>query len=461
MAETGIQKSFESPGVFWLPEKPDQTIAGKLSHTSDDGPRVSLVGGFGLSLITSFPVVHGVLDNAPCTLFNCKHASSKDRHGGLRQTVLEADLLLVGEHVASLDEPVFTGSITRFGGLDEWVNFGAIKIGAPEGDTVTTPSRFDLVTQPPIVVKSEEMGGTVTLCGNYSGSFGHRKIDWDYHSYFEVEFDKPASIRALLQCVFELQHVFALLTWTSSPVSYWSALRLVAKDAMNPHGKRWSGLYGCWAVTSQEDKTSSHFLTYLADVFDDLPQIIASWFKSPPPIKTARQLFTTIVRSEGQYLSFMFLALMQTVEALHRSLDSKYYMSAAEYEKVRQTLVAAIPGNVEADHRASLESRIKYGYELSLRTRFKELFLRLPDKLRFHISKDWKTFVGQAVDMRNALVHPNTDGNLIQPDPIQMWQVSQRIKLLLTITLLNELGFSFDKIEKVATNVLWSSLIWD
>jgi hypothetical protein len=461
MAETGIQKSFESPGVFWLPEKPDQTVTGQLSFTIDDGPQMSLVGGFALSLIKSFPVVHGVLDNAPCTLFNCSHASSKGSYGGLRQTVLKADLLLVGEHAASLDEPIFTGSNVRFGGLNEWVNFSAINIGAPEAGVIPTPSRFDLITQPSIVVKSNEIGGTVTLCGHHNGRFGHHKIDWEYNSFFEIEFDKPVSIRALHKSIFELQNLFSLLTWTRAPVSYYSALRLVAKEQMNPTGKRWSGLYGHWTVTSQGDKTSSHLLTYLADVFDDLPQIVASWFQSSSAIRTSRNLLTSIARSEGQYLQFMFLALMQTVEATHRSFDSKSYMSEADYKTVCQTLTAAIPKTVSEDHRASLKSRIKFGNELSLRTRFKELFLKVPEKLRPHISNDWAAFVGQAVDMRNAQTHPNTDGTAAEPDLTQMWQACQRIKLLLTIVFLNELGLSFEKIEKIATNVSWRSIIRD
>lgn len=459
MAETGKQRSFESPGVFWLPENPDQKVTGQLSHTTDDGPQVRLVGGFASSVFGVSRVVHGVLDSAPCTLFNCRYVSSRDSYGGLRQIVFEADLLLVGEHVASLDELVFVGSFVRFGGLDEWVNFGAIKIGPPEGDMVTTPSKFDLVTQQPITVKSEQMGGTVTLCGHYNGSFGHRKIDWEYHSFFELSLDNPISIRTLSKSVFELQYLFTLLTWARAPISYLSVLRLVAKDAMNPQGKRWSGLYGHWAATSQEDKTSSHLLTYLADIFDDLPQIIAAWFQSSLAIRTARNLLTSIISSEGQYLQFKFLALMQIVEATHRSLDPKSYMSEANYNIVRQTLVAAIPGNVEASHRASLKSRIEYGNELSLRTRLKELFLRLPEKLRFHICNDHNTFVGQAVDIRNTLTHPKTDATAIEPDPIQVLQTSRRIQLLLTIAFLNELGVSFDKIEKIATDVQWHSLI--
>ena len=461
MAETGIQKSFESPGVFWLPEKPDQKVTGQLSFTLDDGPQVSLVGGFALSFIRSFPVVHGVLDNAPCTLFNCRHTSSKSSYGGLQQTVLKADLLLVGEHVASLDEPIFTGSNVRFGGLDEWVSFSAFKISLPETDYVKTPSRFDLITQTPIIVRSNEIGGTVKLCGHYNGSFGHRKIDWEHHSFIEIEFDKPVSIHFLHKSVFELQNLFSLLTWTGVPVSYYSALRLVAKDQMNITGKSLSGLYGRWTIPSQGDKISSHLLTNLADVFDDFPQIVASWFQSSSAIKTSRNLLTSIVRSEGQYLQFMFLALMQTVEATHRSFDSKSYMSEADSKMVCQILKAAIPNNVSEDHRASLKSRIKFGNELSLRTRLKELFLKIPESLHPHISNDWKVFVGQAVDMRNAQTHPNTDGTAPEPDLTQMWQACQRIKLLLTILFLNELGLSFEKIEKIATNVSWRSFIRD
>jgi|GEM_PF-7024682 len=462
MAETGIQKAFESPGVFWLPENTEQIISGQLSHSLDDGPRVNLVGSFGASILPrNFAIVYGVLDNAPCTLFNCRQISSKSSYGGLQQVVLEADVLLVGEHISSLDEPAFSGAKVRFGGLDEWVNFSAIKIGAWQADPSNKPSRFDIVTQPPISSKVEAIGSLVTLAGSQNGSFGYLKIDWEHHSFFEALPEKPTSIRELFKSTFELQHLFALLTWTRAPVSYFSMLRIIPINAMNPTGKRWSGLYGHWAMTPHDYKPSSHLLTYLADVYDALPQIIASWFQSSSAIKTSRNLLTSIVRSEGQYLQFKFLALMQTVEAAHRSFDAKNYMPEADYKMVCQILTASIPDTVSEDHKASLKSRIKFGNELSLRTRFKELFLKLPESLRPHICNDWKTFVEQAVDMRNAQTHPNTDGTAKEPDLNQIWQACQRIKLLLTIVFLNELGLSFENIEKIAANISWRSFVRD
>ena len=189
--------------------------------------------------------------------------------------------------------------------------------------------------------------------------------------------------------------------------------------------------------------------------------MVSSWFKSPPGVKAARHLFTSVIRSEDQYLEFIFLAVMQIVEALHRSLDSRTYLPQQEYEAVKQTLTAAIPKGLPSNLQASLESRIKYGNELSLRTRLKELFLKLPESLRARIRNDWKAFVGQAVDIRNALTHPNADGEYVKPNEAQIRQTSQRIKLLLTIVLLNELGLSFEKIEKIASGQHWQFLTSD
>jgi len=221
---------------------------------------------------------------------------------------------------------------------------------------------------------------------------------------------------------------------------------------MNPVGNRWSGLYGHWAITPRDYKTSSLLLTYLSDVRDALPQIISSWFRSSAAIKTSRNLLTSIVRSEGQYLQFKFLALMQTVEATHRSFNSKSYMPEAEYQSVCQILTEAIPDNVSKELRASLKSRIKFGNELSLRTRFKELFLKLPESLRPNICSDWRAFVGMAVDFRNTQTHPNTGHSATEPDLDQMWESCQQIKLLLTIIFLNDLGLSFEKIETIPMN---------
>jgi hypothetical protein len=457
MAETGIQKAFETPGVFWLPGG-EAKLSGHLKYAPESGLHLALVGKFSSIPFQNYPVIHGALDNEFCTLFNSNisHVSS----GVIHQTGFDSRLALIGDHVPSIDAPMFDGLKIRFHGLDEWVNYRAFAPAISEPKSFGPPTRFDLLTQVPIVTTSKELGGSVSLIGMPSGRYWHRRIDWEYHNYFEVNFDKPVNVTKLIDVAFELQHFLALLTWNRSPIEYFSAFRSVS-TAESQSGKKRSGLYGHWSVSAPNQRSSGPFLTTLADISEELPKMADSWFKSLSGIKTARNLFTSILKSEGQYLEFTFLALMQIAEALHRSLDSKSYMQPDDYEAVKKSLIEAIPKNIEADHRTSLESRIKYGNELSLRTRLKALFLRIPEILQQQITKDRKTFVSKVVDARNVLTHPNTDPKAPKPGSDELLEFSQGMKLLLTILFFNEMGLSFEKITAIAKTPHWELSLSD
>lgn len=459
MAENGDQKSFETPGAFWLPTNQEKTIHGQLRYTPGEGSQVVLAGGFHRSVFDNFPIIHGVLDNARCTLFNCNVRSSRGSQGGLQETTLAVPLLLVGQHVASLDDDVFNKLKIRFSNLDDWVNFPGIQIDRAEWQRVGGPSKFDLQTQPPVTTHLKESQSTVTLIGSHSGRFDHRHIDWDYQNFFDIAWKQPKSLRGLLEFAFELQHLVALLTWRRSYISYLSVSQPLTDEAKASLVKKTFGIYGRWPI-SPDQKSSSELLTHFGNVAQDLPQIISGWFQSSPAVKMARHLFTSIMQSEGQYLEFKFLALMQAVEALHRSVNSRTYTQKEDYAAINDILVAAIPKSVSTEHRASLKSRIKYGNELSLRTRLKELFLMLPDKLRNVISNDWKNFVGKSVDARNALTHPDADG-ANKREPNETYETVQRVQLLLTIILLNHIGLPFEKIEQIARDQDWDRLITD
>jgi hypothetical protein len=433
MAETGAQKAFEAAGVFWLPGS-EIRLSGHLKFTADGELRLTLVGKFGTGLFGDYSVIHGALDDELCTLFNC--ITSQVKSGVIHQLAFAPNLVVIGEHLASLDECRFNGLKIRFQGLNDWVNFGAFAMTHSNAQNFAAPMRIDFSAQKPMITTLHGLCCTVSLGGQSVGSYSHRKTNWEYHNYFEVNFEKPIDVQKLIEVAFDLQHFFALLTWSRSAIKYFSAYRSVPITDSHS-GKKQSGIYGHWPVGADNLQSSDIFLTTLNDVSDEFSDLIGSWFKASPGIKTTRKLFTSIIKSEGQYLEFTFLALMQVSEALHRSLDSRSYMKPQDYEPVKNALKMAIPTIVGADHRASLESRIRYGNELSLRTRLKELFLKLPATLVQLVTNDWKSFISRVVDARNALTHPNTDPKTQKLKDQALFDFSQSMKLLLTILLLN------------------------
>jgi hypothetical protein len=198
-------------------------------------------------------------------------------------------------------------------------------------------------------------------------------------------------------------------------------------------------------------------LTEFSDVRKYFPTVLGAWFAGDDRLRNARDLLTALIESEGQFREFEFLALVQIAEALHRIRKPRRYMTEADYESVKSVLNSAIPPSLGDDHRQSLKSRIKYGNELSLRTRLKELCSELPDTLRSVIVSDPAAFTSSVVDGRNYLTHRDEELACRELKPEQLRQTCQALKLLLTIHFMHRLGIPFDGIDQISRDQHWHS----
>jgi hypothetical protein len=198
-------------------------------------------------------------------------------------------------------------------------------------------------------------------------------------------------------------------------------------------------------------------LTGLTDVQPFFPPILSAWFRLDKRLRDTLLLLTSLIQSEGQFLEFEFLALVQIVEALHRIKEPQHYMPKETYEAVKVALISAIPPTLSEAHRSSLKNKIKYGNELSLRTRVRKLCTQLPDSLRNIIASDPGKFTAMVVDGRNYLTHRDEDLAESELSPEQLRRTCQALKLLLTVLFLQDLGMPSDAIERISHAQDWFS----
>lgn len=70
-----MNREFAESGVFWLPERPDDHVAGVLTFNPETGASLDLIGVFGepfsSSDLVSYERVHGVAGKKLFTLDAC------------------------------------------------------------------------------------------------------------------------------------------------------------------------------------------------------------------------------------------------------------------------------------------------------------------------------------------------------------------------------------------------------
>ena len=150
----------------------------------------------------------------------------------------------------------------------------------------------------------------------------------------------------------------------------------------------------------------------------------------------------------NQYAESEFLTLCQAVESYHRDIQGGQYIAQSTYDKdVYPVLVGVIPTTLESSFKASLQTRLKYANEFSLRKRLTLLI----QQHSYILDKRIKTTDGlasQIADARNYLTHYTTEEKPPHPYPLNFY--STVLRSILTVSILAQMGFSSRKIVELS-----------
>ena len=185
--------------------------------------------------------------------------------------------------------------------------------------------------------------------------------------------------------------------------------------------------------------------------------LFKNWFRNIESLRPVYSLLLSTVYEPDQYVQSTFLSLVQGLETFHRRLYEGIYIPKAEYEETRKSLVAAIPLQTTPRIREKLTGMLNWGNELSLRDRLKETLGSLSQgswtKLTNHSVQE--DFIHTVVDIRNNLTHyKETKKPTIIEKSLEMYNLNQQLRAVLTVLLLKHLGVE----ENKAANALAAHL---
>jgi len=190
---------------------------------------------------------------------------------------------------------------------------------------------------------------------------------------------------------------------------------------------------------------SRMFFAY-GHVVSDFETMIKKWFEKSELLDPVYDLYFGTLYNSSMYVQHEFLSLAQAIETYHRRVYGGKYLDAEPYEPVRQSLVEGIPGDIDSDFRESLKSKIKYGNEFSLRKRLKEI-LDDHSVLAESLIGNSGMFIEDVTNTRNYLTHYTEELNPKAKKGCALYVLGQKLKFLIEICLLSELGVSLETIK--------------
>lgn len=319
--KTNMEDSRSYKGLWWLPGDEGSRIPGTLIIERD---RIALetIGAFGSESpmdhfvgdeVVQHDVIWGISsESKKISIFNSHEAMTFNTSCPFSTAEYTAQVVAVGKHIRSLDEPGNYDVKVYIDELPYWFNPNCLHF---DGNEKLFRWSADLNNAHHVSVQIEE-GCNLELQGEVQ--FSHTKtgmrVEVEQLSTLNFAFTKPVSMLEAKRKVFAFEQFLSFATLT--PVQY-SSFQLVDKDNKPDPTKNWT----IEIFDKKENGSSSpeRFWEYLfvyETIKDSFPSIIRKWYAEKNSFPIRAHLIDS-VDYRGTFCSNDFLIVAQAVEGYY------------------------------------------------------------------------------------------------------------------------------------------------
>ena len=183
-----------------------------------------------------------------------------------------------------------------------------------------------------------------------------------------------------------------------------------------------------------------HMLFCFKDISNKLELVLKKWFERKNSLSAVFQLYFASMYSPSLYLEYEFLSLVQAIEAYCRIRYMGKYVSDGEYEIIFDKIFKSVVKNTKNGLQSSLRNRLKYGNELSLKTRICRIFKEDIEITKLFI-RDKENFIDKVVNTRNYLIHQDESLKELSFKVEELFSVNIKLKIMIEKCLLKRNRF--------------------
>ncbi|WP_039764939.1 HEPN domain-containing protein [Caldicellulosiruptor sp. F32] len=446
-------EKFEYKGIWWLPNKPNKQVSGTLTFTPEKGAILELIGSFkdlkDMDKMLSPDIILGVSSSGKdITLYRCFETQSNLNLPSLSTSSFYANIVFVGAHFQKNENIRFRKLSIYYSNLDEWVNITGFKIGYDEKEVtikynLPEPIQARIDDNFKLFIDFRVKGPTHSIV--------QKEATIKQSTYIRIEPLEEKSFDEYMNVLYHIQNFLTL--GITKPVYPLVIEGITAANKKILNGKTYYPSVKVFYKVSDISKTCELLLpfymlftfSYISDKFEFF---LRNWFKKVDLLKPVYDLYFGTLYNPRMYLEHRFLSLIQAIESYHQRTYGGKYLSDEDYKEVYNALVNAIPSDVRNDLRDRLKRYLKYGNEFSLRKRLEEIFDKYREILNVFIEKE-SVFIDKVVNTRHYLTHYDEKLKEQAANGEELYNLTQKLKILLEICLLTELGFSLDEIKRL------------
>lgn len=439
-----MTERFELKGFWFLPENPENKIEGTLVFDPEDKSILELTGAFNNSsfIVEDQEIIHGfTAKGKEITLYNCLSSGGTMSFPGIHITKYYVQFIFEGKYFSTASELKFKKLKANITKLEEWVNVWGFDI---QFNTTNKDLKTNFKIPDSIKFKiAENIDGLFTFsykCGLVPSP------NYQIEQTTELELIQSTEMW-VLDFLRLLYHFKTFLTLGIYEDTYYESVEFVQEESSD---RECIKLY--FVQTKLNRKVLNRgFHDFLFDyrlIQADFEQIIQKWFKLKETIPPVLNSLSASFSGKDEFMETKFLNIVQALEIYHRRVNESTSNLKAEFEAKIDLILMGLT-NV---HKKWLIEKLAYKWEPNLRSRLKFLFRKYSIKPLTKIINgrpDLINIIDATVCSRNYYTHYDESIRSKAYSGAQLFNLTEKLRILLIIIVLSELGFSNEEIEKL------------
>ncbi len=408
-----MRDSVEYSGLWWLPKNPENKIHGKLIYNPTERTILSLDGAFNAKSRYGenfYEIILGVSsDGKKITLKNCLQTKKNIRHLPQRKeqyatSESAVSVFYVGCHFARKEDIKFTRLSVRYSQLEEWLGERPFDCKESKNEEGLSEHiwKFTMPKAKEIILDKCK----ITISYGFSMGFGVSITpEFEAHVGISVDVGDEMHIDDFFPIVYHIKNFLSLAVGDE--------VSILAIKGTNKNLKDCETIQLSYSEEIPKQRLfSSPFLPFQYNAISKRPEyFFQKWFNMVEKSKPTYDLYFGTVYNPHLYPTLTFLSFAQALESYHsRTFDGKT--------------------------------------RKSLRTRIKELFRKYGKLFSVFIDNRNK-FTRKVVDTRNYYTHYSKHLEKRATKVLDLPFLSDKLRLMLIVILLKEIGFDDDFTELV------------
>jgi hypothetical protein len=434
-------KAFKQTGIWWLPNAENQSIAGTLSFSYQDGIILDLIGAFDTvpDPRIGHPIILGLLESVKeVTLYDARLSNFHMSFPGFNSQEFKITVAYIGAHFEQGEMLAFRKFAVGYNYLPQWLNLSGFTHNR-HSDENNKFARHEVSFSFPSEFRSTLDGAALIITHDFSVSPGSQEVLLHQRSFVKFELQESLGLQEILnKFVGSIQNLLSLATMHPHHIDDISIYIINDEDKEAKVQVFFEQIY--YETDEPKLLTKNDMLFALDDIKDDFDDIISKWVVISKELRITCNLFFGSQYRPSGYSESRFLNLAQAIEIYHRRRGNNKVWPTSLFKRRK----ASILRNTPKPYKTWLSKQLMYGNEPRLKQRVTEL-LDIADDVIAPLVVDKAAFAQKVADTRNYFTHYSSNLRVKAAQGIELYWITEALSLLIQRLLLRELAFSSEK----------------